>query len=197
MKKTDFMALRELLKHNRSCRRFTQECVSEAMLEELVELVRYTSSGRNAQPLRYRLVWRDEEREALFPSLAWAGYFKDWDGPEQGERPMAYLVQCLDTRLGTDCLCDDGLQLEAITLGATAMGMSGCIIKAFNAQNVSEVLGLPDVMKPRYVLALGFPNERIEIEDMPAMPDANFRYYRTPDGVHHVPKRTLKELIIS
>lgn len=186
-----------LLNINRSYRRFKEEVqVSRQTLELLINLVRFTASGRNAQPLKYRLVTCLSERDALFPALAWAGYFKDWVGPAIGERPSAYLVQCLDTKYGSDCLCDDGLQLEAITLGATALGLGCCIIKAFNKQILKESLDLPDDMEPRYVLAIGKPAETVVIESMSGNSEDDFKYYRTTDNVHHVPKRPLTELII-
>lgn len=194
----DFESLRELMISNRTVRRFNQSMpVGASTLLKLVELTRYSPSGRNAQSLRYRLVTSETEKAKVFPLLKWAGYFKEWDGPAEGERPAAYLVQCLDTDFGKDCLCDDGLHLEAITLGMHALGLAGCIIKAFNGAAVSECLGLDDKYVPRYVLALGYPVETVKIEDMNGDSDADFKYYRTADGVHHVPKRPLHELIIS
>lgn len=193
----DFKSLRHLLMNDRSVRRFVEnKSVSRETLENLVELTRYCHSGRNAQPLRYVIVTEEEIRDRIYPHLKWAGYFQDWDGPEKGERPSAYLVQCLDTEFGKDCLCDDGLQLEAITLGMTTLGLAGCIIKAFNPAGIAEVLGLDARFKPRYVLAIGYPAEKVVIEDMPIEEEADFKYYRTPDGIHHVPKRQLSELIL-
>ncbi|MDE5849711.1 MAG: nitroreductase family protein, partial [Muribaculaceae bacterium] len=112
------------------------------------------------------------------------------------ERPAAYIIQCLDTKYGKDCLCDDGLQLEAITLGMRTLGLGGCIIKAFNAPKLAEILALDERYIPRYVLALGYPAEEVKIEDMSMDEDADFKYFRTPDGVHHVPKRPLEQLIL-
>lgn len=187
----------DLLRENRTVRIFDESRpVGVDLLRSLVGLCRYTASGRNAQPLRYRLVTAPAERESLFPLLAWAGYYADWAAPAEGERPAAYLVQCLDTYYGPNCLCDDGLQLEAITLGAVAMGLRGCIIKAFKVNGVKEALALPEGLIPRYVLALGYPAEKVELETMSGKHDADFKYYRTPDGVHHVPKRPLDELIV-
>lgn len=189
--------LRNLLARNRSVRRFEQgRSVGAETLRELVALTRLTASGRNAQPLRYRLVTSEADKEAIFPLLAWAGYFTEWPGPAEGERPAAYLVQCLDTDYGQNCLCDDGLQLEAITLGAATLGLSCCIIKAFNAPALERALALPENLKARYVLAIGYAAENVVIEDMDGSSEADFKYYRTPDGTHHVPKRPLSELII-
>lgn len=193
----DFESLRQLMMSDRTVRRFQEDRkVSVETLEKLVELTRYCPSGRNAQPLRYFVIISEEIREKVYPLLKWAGYFQDWDGPEKGERPAAYLIQCLDTHYGKDCLCDDGLQLEAITLGMRTLGLGGCIIKSFNTPKLAEILSLDDRYTPRYVLALGYPAEEVKIEDMPLDDDADFKYFRTPDGVHHVPKRPLEQLII-
>ena len=152
---------------DRTVRRFREDReVAEETLLRLVELTRYCPSGRNAQPLRYLPVTSDEEKGKVFPLLKWAGYFQDWDGPEKGERPSAYLIQCLDTKYGKDCLCD-------------------------------EELGIDERYTPRYVLAIGYPAEEVRITDMPDDDDADFKYYRTADGVHHVPKRPLAQLIIN
>lgn len=190
-----FDILKNLLIANRSVRRFdNSRKISNEEVSALVDLTRFCASGRNLQPLRYRIVTESEECDRLFPALAWAGYYKDWDGPEENERPAAYLVQCLDTGLAENCLCDDGLQLEAITLGATAKNISCCIIKAFNREKVISELNLPSNMNPRYVLALGYAAERIVLEDLKT--DGDYRYYRDPESTHHVPKRTLDQLII-
>lgn len=193
----DFESLRQLMMTDRTVRRFQENReVSDETLERLVELTRYCPSGRNAQPLRYLPITSKDDKKKVFPLLKWAGYFQDWDGPEEGERPAAYLIQCLDTKYGKDCLCDDGLQLEAITLGMRTLGLGGCIIKAFNAPRLAEVLQLDSRYVPRYVLAIGYPAEEVRIEEMPMDDDADFKYYRTADGVHHVPKRQLEQLII-
>ncbi|MDE7474413.1 MAG: nitroreductase family protein [Duncaniella sp.] len=194
---TTFDQLRELLKSNRSFRRFDNSLpIGEDTLHRLVGLTRYCSSGRNLQPLRYRLVSSPEECAAVFPALKWAGYLTDWDGPSESERPTAYLIQCIDTELTSNCLCDDGLQLEAITLGASSLGVHGCIIKAFNAVKITEALAIPSRYKPLYVLALGYPAETVELTDTDGATDADIRYYRDASDHHIVPKRPTEELII-
>lgn len=192
-----FDSFRALLMADRSVRRFDQSrSIDAATLRRLVELTRYCASGCNLQPLRYRMVADSRESEIVFPLLAWAGYLKDWAGPADGERPAAYLVQCLDTRLADTCMCDDGLHLQAITLGARALGIGACIIKAFNAPALVAALGLPDRYVPLHVVALGYPVEQVAVETTDGSADADIRYYRTPDGVHHVPKRPVGELIV-
>lgn len=193
----DFESLRRLMMADRSIRRFREDLkVDVETLKRLVELTRYCPSGRNAQPLKYMIVSDPEECSKVFPTLKWAGYFTEWDGPEEGERPTAYLIQCLDTKYGQNCLCDDGLQLETITLAMHTLGLGGCIIKAFNAPLLASLLNIDSRYQPRYVLAIGYPAEEVKLEDMSGDEDADFKYYRTEDGVHHVPKRPLSELIL-
>lgn len=186
--------LTDLLRKNRSYRRFhEQERISRETLLELLDLVRLCPSGRNAQPLRYHIACTPEACAAIFPNLAWAGYLTDWDGPAPGERPAAYLIQCLDTRIVPDCLCDDGIQLQTLLLGATERGLGGCIIKAFRNQPLRELLALPEYLKINYVLALGVPAETVFLEPMRG---DDCKYWRDAQGIHHVPKRSLEELLI-
>lgn len=191
-----FDSLKSLAKSARSVRRFVEaDRIDNHSLLELVDLCRYAPSGRNAQPLKYRIVSDIQECETLFPLLKWAGYLTDWDGPEPGERPSAYIVQCLDTEIAANQMCDDGLQLELLTLGAKAMGLGGCIIKAFDSAALADVLQLHPALKPLHVYALGVPAEEVIVRDLG--PEGDIRYWRDRNGRHNVPKRSLDELVIS
>lgn len=190
----NFNELSDLMKRNRSYRRFdASRKISDHELDQLVNVARYCPSGRNMQPLKYRKVFSQRELDQVFPLLKWAGYLTDWDGPAPEERPTAYLVQCLDTTLSQNCLCDDGLQLEALTLAAVSCGLGCCIIKSFDIPALLAALGIPEHLKPLYVLAIGHPVEQVAIEDIR---DNDIHYYRDADAVHHVPKRPLPELLI-
>lgn len=191
---TPFKTLQSLLTANRSIRRFDHsKKISYETLTDLVRLTTLCASGRNAQPLKYRIVESDEECLAIFPLLAWAGYYTDWAGPKESERPVAYIVQCLDTSITTAPLCDEGLHLEAITLGATALGLNGCIIKSFKA-SISDVLHLPKHLTPCYVVALGYASEKAAIVAM--NDEGDYKYFRDENDTQCVPKRSLESIII-
>ncbi len=185
--------LKNLLSSNRSYRRFREdERIPQEQLEEWVGLTRFCASARNAQPLKYISVRKEEMCEKVFNTLAWAGYLTDWDGPEKGERPSAYLIQLLDTRISENCLCDDGIQIQTILLAAVEKGYGGCVIKAFQNEKLREILQLPDYVKINYVIALGKPCETVVIEEMR---ENEFKYWRDAEQIHHVPKRNLNELL--
>lgn len=92
-------------------------------------------------------------------------------------------------------MCDDGLHLQAISLGATAMGLGGCIIKAFNAKALADVLALPPTLKPLYVYALGKPAEDVVITAI--RHDGDYKYFRDSSDRQCVPKRDIDDVIIS
>ncbi|HEO69998.1 MAG TPA: nitroreductase family protein [Candidatus Hydrogenedentes bacterium] len=189
------MDLRDLVIRNRSYRRFHQDhAISEKILRHLIELARFSASGANVQPLRFVLSNTRERNAAIFEHLAWAGYLTDWDGPEEGERPSAYVVIVSDTTIKMAGGCDHGIAAQSILLGATEQGLGGCMIGAIDKDGLRAALGLPEPYDILLVIALGKPKERVVLEDVGE--DGSIKYWRDEEGVHHVPKRPLGELIL-
>ncbi len=185
----------DLIKKNRSYRRFQQEvAIGDDELREMIDNARLTPSGRNAQTLRYILSNTPEMNEKIFPALAWAGYLKNWDGPAKGERPSAYVIILNDDDLSKNYFCDHGIVSMAILLTAVEKGYGGCIIGSVNHSRLRDSLDIPEQYSVVQVIALGKPAETVVIEPMPESGD--IRYWRDEQGVHHVPKRNLDDLII-
>lgn len=190
------MTFRDLVLKNRSYRRFDQNIsVGMDVLEELVELARITASAANRQPLRYHLVTDRELCGEIFPLLAWAAYLADWPGPAEGQRPSAYIVLSIDTDVAKDWWCDDGIAAQTMLLGAVEKGYGGCMIGAFKHEALRKLLAIPENLKPRLVLALGKPAEKVALDQVGA--DGSIKYWRDEKGVHHVPKRSVKELVVA
>ena len=187
--------LRDLILKNRSYRRFHQsETVSMELLREMVESARLSGSARNMQPLRYMLFNDPDQCAEIFPLLAWAGYLKDWPGPEEGERPSAYMVQVGDLELSSDWWCDDGIAAQSMLLTAVEQGFGGCIIGSVQREKLRSLLNIPESYKIIQVIALGKPAEEVLIDELV---DGDIKYWRDDQGVHHVPKRGIDELIIT
>jgi nitroreductase len=187
--------LEDLIRKNRSCRRFIQSrSLDKDTLNELVNLARLSASAANLQPLKYVLCCSPEKNAEIFPCLAWAAYIKDWPGPLEGERPSGYIVVLGDTAVTQDFGCDHGIASQSILLGAREKGLAGCMLGAVNRERLREVLNLSGQLKILLVLALGVPREEIVVEPLGA--DGSIRYWRDSRGVHHVPKRSLKDIII-
>jgi nitroreductase len=189
------MELRDLVVKNRSYRRFYQDVAIDCeVLKELVDLARLSASGANRQPLKYMLSCDPETNAAIFPLLGWAGYLRDWPGPAEGERPSAYIVILGDTEIRKAVGCDHGIAAQSIMLGATERGFGGCIIASAKKQGLREALEIPPRYEILLVLALGKPKETVIIETVG--PDGDIKYWRDDEGVHHVPKRPLQEIIL-
>lgn len=187
--------LQDLVRRTRSYRRFHQEIAVEPdTLRELVDLARLSASGANRQPLKYVLSTHAERNALIFPHLAWAAYLTDWEGPVDGERPSAYIVILGDTEVHQSFGVDHGIAAQSILLGATEKGLGGCTIASIQREALREALGLDPRYKILLVLALGKPKEKVIID--PVGPDGDIKYWRDSEGVHHVPKRALDELIV-
>lgn len=187
--------IKTLIVANRSFRRFHENVpISRETLVELVELARLSASAANLQPLRFVLSCDPERNALVFPTTAWAGYLKDWPGPAPGERPSAYIMILGDTKTGKSFDCDAGIAAQSILLGATERGLGGCMIGSIDRKTLRPALRIPERYEIVLIIALGKPNEKVVLEDIEA--DGDIKYWRDKNGVHHVPKRPMEELIL-
>ncbi|WP_438446304.1 nitroreductase family protein [Gorillibacterium sp. sgz5001074] len=185
----------DLIRSNRTYRRFEQHVpVDRGTLEELVDLARLSSSGGNLQALKYILSCGEERNGLIFPRLRWAGYLKDWHGPEEGERPAAYIIMLGDKEISSHYSWDHGIACQSILLGACEKGLGGCMFGAVDKKGLAEDLRIPDRYEILVVIALGKPKERVVLEEIGDSGDV--KYWRDADGVHHVPKRKLQDLLL-
>ena len=193
--KGGFEMIRDLILSNRSYRRFYQEVdIKLETLRELVDLARLSGSARNAQPLKYILSCEPQRNSLIFPHLAWAGYLTGWSGPCEGERPSAYIIILGDTEIRRSFGCDHGVAAQSIMLGATEKGLGGCIIASIEKEGLRKALEIPPRYEILLVLALGQPKETVVIETVRDSGDT--KYWRDSEGIHHVPKRPLDDIII-
>jgi nitroreductase len=186
----------ELVAKTRSYRRFIQDRpVDGETLRQLVDLARLSASGSNMQPLKYITSCNPQTNAAIFPSLRWAGYLKEWDGPVEGERPAAYIIILGDTDIRKEFGVDPGIAAQSIMLGATEKGLGGCMLASIDRKALRETLKVPEKLEILLVLALGKPNEQVIIDDLE--PDGDIKYYRDANDRHHVPKRSLNDLLLT
>ncbi|HEC80211.1 MAG TPA: nitroreductase [Firmicutes bacterium] len=187
--------LKELVLKNRSYRRFDEGfTIDERTLRELIDLARLSPSSINLQPLKYIISCTPDKNARIFPHLRWAQLLEGWEGPGEGERPSAYIIILGDTTIREKFGCDHGICAQSIMLGATERGLGGCMIANIDRKGLRGDLNIADHLEILLVLALGKPAERVVIE--PVGEDGDTKYYRDEEGVHHVPKRSLDEIII-
>ncbi|MFH1768163.1 MAG: nitroreductase family protein [Candidatus Omnitrophota bacterium] len=188
--------LKDLLLKSRSCRRFHEDVrVEDKTLRELVDFTRLTPSAANLQPLKYIISFDRQKNSLIFPHLAWAGYLKDWPGPKEGERPAAYIIILGDKEISGNFGCDHGITAHTILLGAVEKGLAGCMIGSIKRDDLREALDIPSRYEILLVLALGQAKERVVVEPLNSQGD--IKYWRDTNGVHHVSKRPLAEIILT
>jgi len=184
----------DLVKKNRSYRRFDQSYkIDDATLNELVDICRYTPSARNIQPLKYAIINDEKSNEKLFKSLAWAGYLKDWAGPDEGEKPSAYIVMFGDKDITTTYSVDPGIAAQTLLLAAVEKELGGCIIMNVNKKQFALDFQIPENLELIQVIALGKPVENVKIVEMQ---NDEYKYYRDEQDVHFVPKRSFNDIIV-
>ena len=187
--------IKDLIRENRSCRRFYQDVpVEKKTLEDLIDLARWSASASNIQPLKYILCNDPEKNAVMFQQLGFAGRLKDWPGPDEGERPAAYIIILLDTGISKNPFCDHGIAAQSILLGAREAGLAGCMHGSFKKEPIIELFDIAPEYEIALVISLGKPKETIVLEDI--VPGGDIAYYRDRNDVHHVPKRTLEEIIL-
>lgn len=188
------MNIRELVLKTRSYRRFDESYnIDIKILEKLVDLARLSASAANRQPLKYVLCNSSDCCGKIFPSLAWAGYLKDWDGPVPGERPSAYIIILGDKTVAESFNVDHGIAAQSIMLGASESGLGGCMIASIRRELLRKEISIPENFEILLVLALGKPVENVILEEVK---DGDIKYWRDSDQNHHVPKRKLEDVII-
>ena len=188
------MSLQELLLKNRSYRRFHQdETIDIGVLKEMIANARIAPSPSNLQPLKFVIVNDPEMTHKIFPLLKWAGFLKDWNGPEEGERPSAYIIMLGNRKISTHLEWDFGIALQTILLTAAEKGFGGCTIGSCDRDKLHLLLDIPKNLEIGCVISLGKPKEKVVLEEVK---DDDIKYWRDEDNVHHVPKRRLEDLIL-
>ncbi len=189
------MNFKNLIHKTRSYRRFKQDPIPKEIILDLVDCARLTSSQRNCQSLRYILSNDPKKNDLIFSTLTWAGALKDWDGPEIGERPMAYIVILTDKTIAQEARIDLGIASQTIMLGAQEKGIGGCMLGSINRSHLASELGVSDQYDILLVLALGVPGEEVVVDEVDS--STSLTYYRDENDVHHVPKLRCDQVILS
>ena len=187
------MTVKEAILARRTIRKFRQDPVDITQLQELVNLARVAPCSANMQPLKYKLVTTGET-DRVFPYLNWAVAIAPRGEPKPEERPTAYIVICVDTRIrpkNTDI--DVGIAAQTIALAAWERGLGTCLMALHDKPGLTASLSLPEYVTPALGIALGYPAHSSEIYPME---DGQYRYHMTDDGNFHVPKRSLSEILL-
>ena len=190
---------KDLVLKNRSYRGYNEDRkITKEELYELIDVARVTASASNRQPLKYYIATEKEEVEGILSLTKWGGALPELHLPKEGTHPTAFVVILQDKNIQPNTqavLIDVGIAAQTLLLSATEKGLGGLMIRNFGPDPLTEMLKLPENLVPVLVVALGKPEETVRLVELPI--DGNTNYYRNDNNTHFVPKRELKDIVIS
>ncbi len=181
----------ERITSRRSIRKYAQKDVPREVLLRCVDAARLSPSGANRQPLKYVIVNDQTLIKEVFSTLKWAGYLPGYQ-PSEEEMPRAYIVMLLDRSIHESPSHDAGIAAMSISMVAYDEGLGSCILGAVDRERLRGILRVPDGLDIVVVVALGYPAESPVADEMK---DGNVKYWLDKNGVLHVPKRSLEEVV--
>lgn len=172
------------------------EKVTEEVLRELVDFARLapSTSNMNMQPLRFLISCEEERNQQIFDTLSWQGYLRGWGGPIKGVKPTGYIVVLGDKTICSSYVADQGIAAQSVLLGATKMGLGGCIAAKVQRRKLRESLDLPTRYEILLVIAIGKPGEEVILEAQE--PGGDGYGWHDEQGNYHLPKRSLESVIL-
>ena len=181
----------EKIRSRRTIRKYLQKAVPEEVLLKCVDAARVSPSGANLQPLSYIIVNDQKLLRKVFSTLSWAGYLPDYQ-PSEEEMPRAYIIILLDEEISRTPNHDAGIAAMSISMVAYDEGLGSCILGAVDREKLREILEVPEGLAVVLVVALGYPAENPVVEPVK---DGDIKYWLDENGVLHVPKRDLKDIV--
>lgn len=185
------------IKHTRSHRRFTEKSIKEEEILEMLEGARFSASTKNAQILRYSYTIDDEKYQKLFSAVSLGGLLKNEDKATLEERARGFIlisakkdITTPDSRL----FFDVGIASQNIILIADELGYGTCIVMSYNKKAFEKILDLPEDYDSKAVIILGEAKDIVKLVDSKDEEDTK---YFIENGIHHVPKLKLGDLILA
>lgn len=152
------MDLWTAIERRRSLRRFRRTDISRATVQRIIAAAIRAPSAGNLQPWHFVVVRREEIKHAL----ALAAYGQSF----VAEAPVVIVVCAEPERSATGygtrgselyCLQDTAAATGHILLAATALGLGGCWVGAFDEGAASRALSLPSHLRPVAMVPIGEP----------------------------------------
>ena len=188
------MSLKELYLGCRTYRRFKQTPIDQEILVDLVDCARISSSAANKQPIYYVVINEPEHVKAFQPLVKWAAALpKELGTPKEGEQPTAFIVMVKRADAIPFADVDVGIAAHALTLRAYEQGIGSCMMGSINVNKIKEICAIPEEDNVRLVIALGYPDHKSTIVNVPD--DGSLNYYLDDQRQYYVPKRSLDDVL--
>lgn len=181
--------IEEAIKKKRTIRLFEDKEVPYEVLEKCVDAARLSSSARNTQPLEYIIIDDKEVLNELMPLINFGGFISEDKKAVKGKKPKALIVIIVKKGAEDYYQFDVGISAQNIALVAYENKIGSCMMGAIDRDKIQEKLDIPEDYFVGLVIAIGYAAEEPVVEE-----SSNLEYYRK-DGVLHIPKRKLKDVL--
>jgi len=157
----------EIIRKRHSVRNFKNQPVDDTAIHSIVDAARLSPSACNAQPWRFVAV----TEKSLLKELVDRGLGGAVPNKWAASAPVI-IVGCAALNLMTHYLgetvkgiqyhqIDMGISMEHMVLRATEMGLGTCWIGWFREKNIRKILNIPKDWKIISLIALGYPEDKI------------------------------------
>lgn len=156
----EFMDVIEAIKTRRSVRSFTDESVPKKMIDEILEAGRAAPSAGNRQARDFFVVTKDETKQKIVEAALGQSFI--------AQAPYVIVVCANQERIANPyasrgielyCIQDASASVQNMLLALHSKGLATCWIGAFDEKAVSQVLELPEHLRPVAILPIGHPAE--------------------------------------
>ncbi len=188
------MNVYDAIMKRRTIRKFEQREVSRDILIKLIDCARVAAYGANIQPLKFAIIDKPQILKDIYPMTKWAGYLPD-GAPKEDERPAAYIAALGDKKIKANGTfeCEAGAAVTTMMLAAVEEGLGTCWLGAIDREKIKKLIGIDEHLDVAYLLAVGYPKQESRTTEIK---NGDVKYYEDENGVIHVPKRSLDEVII-
>ena len=150
------MNILEAIKTRKSVRSYLDKPVEDEKLQMVLEVARLAPSASNRQEWRFVVVRDTETRKKIAMAAGNQSFV--------GQAPVI-IAACAETdghlmTCGQACYpIDVAIALDHMTLMAVELGLGTCWIGRFHAQEVKNILSIPDRIQVVELMPLGYPSD--------------------------------------
>jgi nitroreductase len=155
-----YMNILDIIRNRRSVRVFQKKEIPEEVIEKLIEALIWAPSAGNLQSRKFYFIFNDKIKEELVEAAL---------GQDFIARAPLVIVGCADDRItrrygergkNLYSICDVSASIQNLMLLGHSEGLATCWIGAFDERKVTEVLNLPENLRPIVILPVGYPAEK-------------------------------------
>lgn len=157
--KLNKMKVLESILKRRSIRKFKKDQIPEDKIEKLKEALIWAPSAGNLQARKFYFVFESEKKAKLAKAALNQNFIS---------RAPLVIIGCCDLEKISwygergktiYTICDVSAAIENLMLTAVEEGLGTCWVGAFDDNEVSKILNLPENEKPIVIVPVGFPDE--------------------------------------